>query len=1481
MGVRKTVLPIIISTLIFATLGLSFDAFANTDDLPSQIHAPDRLIVKFNPGVSEEKQNSIFSGQSANVLNHLELLDIKIISVPEQALENVKNALSNNNSVEYAEYDLGVPPAVIPDDPKYNNQWFLPMINAPGAYDITHGDIFPIVILDSGADMDHSDLSSQIIHPYNGFTLVEAPVDHVNGCGHGTPVAGSAAAITNNANGVAGVGWDTKIIPVKITDDTAASNDPQRCYGWSNAVLEGVEWAVTHGAKVVNLSYGFDAGSGHIRDAAQLLRDNNGWLVISAGNSGAQNKTDDYRIIFVSSTTSSDTLSGFSSFGSYVDISAPGSSIHTTVSGNSYGSVSGTSFAAPITASVLNLIYSVDPSLTSVEAFDILKNTAVDLKTEPEEPDGWDEKFGHGRIDAHAAVLTASNNLESTSSPTPVNFKVAFIGDQGSNGNSEAVLTLIASENADMVLHQGDFDYSDDPTDWNNQINTFLPGVPYFASVGNHDMAQWSGYQTVLQNRLNNIPGAVCTGDLGVKASCHYQGLFFILSGVGTHSAYTETEYVTHLQTELANDDSIWSICSWHKNQNAMQVGGKGNETGWDAYEACRQGGAIIATAHEHSYERTKTLSNTETQTIDSSWSDANDVRVAPGSTFAFVSGLGGQNIRDQERCNTPDYYPYECSEWANIYTSNQNANHGSLFCVFNLDGQEDRAYCYFKNISGNIVDSFHVTSFMGSANPTSSPNNPPTALGQSVSTDENVSVGISLASSDPQGDLLSYSIVSTPQNGSISGTGPYLVYTPNLNFAGNDSFSFKTNDGEFDSNTATVSITVNSIVLPPGTVQVRVNSGSDDAEETISDGSMYITSSDIELVDDMDSNGEQIVGLRFNGVEIPQGKTITSAYIEFETDTTDTVSTSLVISAQASDNAATFSSTGFDISSRLTTSASVAWNDIPSWNIVDEKHQTPDLTTLVQEVVNRSGWADGNSMGFLFDGAGSRTAESYEGEATAAALLHIEFDDSPPPNNPPYIAGFGETIIFEDTILNDPVPGVLVNAIDPDGDPLTAVLGTDVANGSLNLNADGSFTYSPNQNFNGEDSFTFHANDGMDDSNIATVTITVIPVNDFPTADAGGPYSATLGNSITFDGTGSSDPDGDTLTYFWDFGDGSNSTLENPSHTYGAADTFTVTLDVNDGEVDSSQSVTSAVVSAPNSAPVADDQSVTITGSSVVIRLTGSDSNGDSLTFSKVSNPSGGRISKMTQFNEISADVTYTVKRSFSGTDSFEFRVFDGTLYSDPATVIITESVVDNPPVANNDSGSVEKAGTVNVDVAANDSDDNGLDLTSIQLVSGPTNGSVIGYTNGTVDYTHDGTDTTSDSFTYTINDNSGATSNVATVNITINGPVSETVVHLSALLGEPSSKGPWNIGTVTITVHNSTHAPISGVVVLGMWSGLFTGDDSCTTNQSGTCTVTDRVKNDSGTATFEVESMSGSGISYDSESNEILDDFISFLVS
>jgi len=119
---------------------------------------------------------------------------------------------------------------------------------------------------------------------------------------------------------------------------------------------------------------------------------------------------------------------------------------------------------------------------------------------------------------------------------------VAFIGDQGSGRNARSVLRLIKAEGADLVLHQGDFDYGNDPDGWDSFITEILGAdFPYFAAVGNHDTKRWfgpNGYQAKLQKRLSRISGVRCIGELGVRSACHYRGLFFILSGAGTISSF-------------------------------------------------------------------------------------------------------------------------------------------------------------------------------------------------------------------------------------------------------------------------------------------------------------------------------------------------------------------------------------------------------------------------------------------------------------------------------------------------------------------------------------------------------------------------------------------------------------------------------------------------------------------------------------------------------------------------------------------------------------------------------------------------------------------------------------------------------------------------------------------------------------------------------------------------------------------------------
>jgi hypothetical protein len=303
----------------------------------------------------------------------------------------------------------------------------------------------------------------------------------------------------------------------------------------------------------------------------------------------------------------------------------------------------------------------------------------------------------------------------------PVNLKIAFIGDQGLGASAEAVLHLIRSEGADAVIHSGDFDYADNPAAWEGQIDAILGAdFPYFASIGNHDVREFfapDGYQDRLEARMKRL-GIPWKGELGFRSSFRYQGIFIVLTAPGIFLPLdplgVHWRFIYH---ELAADNSTWRITSWHKNMRQMQVGGKLDETGWGVYEAARLGGAIIATAHEHSYSRTHLLESISRRIVASTDNTLMLSRDNPatlsdeGRSFVFVSGLGGRSIRGQERC-LPTTPPYGCNgEWASIYTSDQGANFGALFGTFNYLGDPTLAHFYFKDIAGHVPDEFFVRS--------------------------------------------------------------------------------------------------------------------------------------------------------------------------------------------------------------------------------------------------------------------------------------------------------------------------------------------------------------------------------------------------------------------------------------------------------------------------------------------------------------------------------------------------------------------------------------------------------------------------------------------------------------------------------------------------------------------------------------------------------------------------------------------------
>ena len=174
-------------------------------------------------------------------------------------------------------------------------------------------------------------------------------------------------------------------------------------------------------------------------------------------------------------------------------------------------------------------------------------------------------------------------------------------------------------------------------------------------------------------------------------------------------------------------------------------------------------------------------------------------------------------------------------------------------------------------------------------------------------------------------------------------------------------------------------------------TFEVRIAADYDDAEERENQG-MYMNSTDLELVYD-GSRGRQQVGMRFLNVTIPQGTEVKNAYIRFTADETSSSNVTVTFFGEDVDDAVTFATNSGNISSRTKTSASVDWTPDP-WTSEGATHDSPDLTTIAQEIINRSSWSSGNDMVFIVTGTGTgkRTAESYDGSSSKAPLLHIEY---------------------------------------------------------------------------------------------------------------------------------------------------------------------------------------------------------------------------------------------------------------------------------------------------------------------------------------------------------------------------------------------------------------------------------------------------------------------------------------------------------
>ena len=401
--------------------------------------APERIVVGFRSGVTAAEQEAVHrtvaaGGVAPNPTPVKRVSsDAQVIDVTGAAsLEAAIAAYTADPRVRYAEPDYVMRTADAPNDASFAQQYGMAKINAPAAWDVTRGAAtVKIAILDCGIAEGQPDLVGKVVARVD-FTGSAYGAD--DRCNHGTHVAGIAAARTNNGVGVAGAGYATSLLNVKVLSDGGAGYDTQ--------IAAGIRWAADNGANVINMSLGgAGACSQTFQDAIDYAWSKNVVVVAAAGNNGGagpMQPADCARVVSVASTDASDAKSSFSNFGSWVTVAAPGSSIYSTLnpavnSGALYGTKSGTSMATPHVAGLAALVWATRFGTSAAAVVARITGSADAIA-------GTGSYWQYGRINAAAAVgggapVTTGLSVTSVVAGTPT-LALTVTGENFTSGAS-------------------------------------------------------------------------------------------------------------------------------------------------------------------------------------------------------------------------------------------------------------------------------------------------------------------------------------------------------------------------------------------------------------------------------------------------------------------------------------------------------------------------------------------------------------------------------------------------------------------------------------------------------------------------------------------------------------------------------------------------------------------------------------------------------------------------------------------------------------------------------------------------------------------------------------------------------------------------------------------------------------------------------------------------------------------------------------
>lgn len=384
-----------------------------------------RVLVTISPGARMFKAVERVKDYGDVIeVEELSKLGVFMMELPSANLEEHIERIRNTTGILAVEPDYPVQAAdTFPNDPGFASQYGLTAIRAPQGWDLATGSSsVTIAIIDSGVDMGHGDLAVKLVAGYDFVNGDSIPQDDY---GHGTHVAGIAAALTNNGAGIAGVSWGARIMPVKVLDSAGNGS-------YSN-VAAAIVYAVDNGAQVVNLSLGGSAYSLALETAVLYAYGNNVLMVASTGNTASNFVLYPARfsqVVAVGASNMTNQPAGFSNYGPEVDLAAPGENIYSTLPGG-YGILTGTSMSAPHVSGLASILLGYIAGADSARG--IMEATALDIG-----PAGWDMYSGAGLIQMDAALAmvvppTATPVFTATYTHTPPAFPIPAQGRESSN----------------------------------------------------------------------------------------------------------------------------------------------------------------------------------------------------------------------------------------------------------------------------------------------------------------------------------------------------------------------------------------------------------------------------------------------------------------------------------------------------------------------------------------------------------------------------------------------------------------------------------------------------------------------------------------------------------------------------------------------------------------------------------------------------------------------------------------------------------------------------------------------------------------------------------------------------------------------------------------------------------------------------------------------------------------------------------------